>query len=92
VTGIANLADELLAKQFQILAELLPKARRVAVLLNPANPVTVALKTRAVEIGKSKGWSVSFHEAQDEKSVGAAFGAIEKERADKTERGEPVLE
>jgi putative ABC transport system substrate-binding protein len=38
ITGVGNLGDELLAKQIQILHEVAPHARRVAVVLNQDNP------------------------------------------------------
>jgi putative ABC transport system substrate-binding protein len=38
VTGLANLGGELVAKRLELLHELLPGARRIAVLVNPTNP------------------------------------------------------
>ena len=43
ITGIANQADELLGKLIQILHEVAPTARRVAILLNESNPKGAAL-------------------------------------------------
>jgi len=40
VTGIANLAAEIATKRLQVLREVVPAARRIAVLFNPGDPVT----------------------------------------------------
>ena len=82
VTGIANMADELLGKQIEILAELRPNLRRIAVLLNPDNPVSGALIARAREIGASHGFSISAHEVSDKHGLAGTFGAIQRGRPD----------
>ena len=41
VTGMLNIQAELGAKRLQLLTEAVPAAKRIAVLLNPADPVTV---------------------------------------------------
>jgi putative ABC transport system substrate-binding protein len=55
VTGLSSLTPELGAKQLQLLKELVPKASKVAVLENSANPATPlrrrAMKTAADVLG-----------------------------------------
>ena len=41
VTGISNMTGEMAAKRLSIIKELIPGAKRMAVLLNPVDPVTV---------------------------------------------------
>lgn len=82
VTGIANLADELLGKQLQVLGELKPKLQRVALLLNPDNPMSGELVIRARAAAQTHGYSISVHEMTGGERLAAAFGAIEKEHAD----------
>jgi putative ABC transport system substrate-binding protein len=41
VTGISNMSGELASKRLSLLKELVPRAKRIAVLLNPVDPVTV---------------------------------------------------
>src|SRR5689334_21625372 len=41
-TGIASLGAETGAKRLELIKELLPHAKQVAVLLNPDNPITAA--------------------------------------------------
>ncbi len=49
ITGIANQADELLSKLIQLLHEVAPQSRRVAILLNESNPRGAALFRAAGE-------------------------------------------
>jgi len=46
LTGINFFASELEAKRLQLLHDLVPKAARIAVLVNPANPATEKRATR----------------------------------------------
>lgn len=41
VTGISNMSGELASKRLSLLKELVPRAKHIAVLLNPVDPVTV---------------------------------------------------
>jgi putative ABC transport system substrate-binding protein len=41
VTGISNMSGELASKRLSLLKELVPGTKRIAVLLNPVDPVTV---------------------------------------------------
>ena len=49
ITGIANQADELLGKLIQLLHEVAPQSRRIAILLNESNPQGAALFRAAGE-------------------------------------------
>ena len=76
ITGIANQADELLAKLIQILHEVVPSARRIAVLLNETNPKSAAVMRAAAEsactaLGLSAIWVVASEPAQ-------LVGAVER--------------
>ena len=51
LTGINFLAIELAAKRLELLRELVPTATRIAVLVNPANPVNVESKVTFDERG-----------------------------------------
>jgi len=41
VTGVSNLCGELAAKRLSLLKEAIPSARRIAVMLNPEDPITL---------------------------------------------------
>jgi putative tryptophan/tyrosine transport system substrate-binding protein len=69
ITGIANQADELLSKLIQILHEVAPQSRRVAILLNESNPQGAALYRAAGEracaaLGLTAIWVVASVSAQ----------------------------
>jgi putative tryptophan/tyrosine transport system substrate-binding protein len=49
ITGIANQADELLGKLIQLLHEVAPQSRRIAILLNESNPQGAAVFRAAGE-------------------------------------------
>ena len=50
LTGINALGGELQAKRLELLRELVPKAARVALLVNPANPRNAETTVRDVEV------------------------------------------
>ncbi len=69
ITGIANQADELLGKLIQILHEVAPQSRRVAILLNETNPQGAALFRASGEracaaLGLTAIWVVASVPAQ----------------------------
>ena len=64
ITGIANRADELLGKLIQILHEVAPLSRRIAILLNESNPSGAALyraaaRSACAELGLTAIWVVA---------------------------------
>ena len=63
VTGINFFASEIDAKRLGLMHELLPKAKRFAVLVNPANAATAAATTTAVkETAPGLGLDLQFSE------------------------------
>jgi putative ABC transport system substrate-binding protein len=83
VTGITLLNTELGGKRLELLKEVVPKLARVAVLYDPANPVTVLetkevlrVAARALEV-TVRSWEVRA--ADDFERV---FAALRKERPD----------
>jgi putative ABC transport system substrate-binding protein len=86
VTGVAAITPgAFLAKQFEILRELLPQARRVAVLVNPANDDHRLALTREVPMTARLGLQIDVIEARAHEEVPAA---VEKAR---TLRAEGLL-
>ena len=49
VTGMASLSPEVTAKRLELLKDAFPRTRRVAVLLNPDNPLLIGPSLRAME-------------------------------------------
>jgi putative ABC transport system substrate-binding protein len=79
VTGVAAITPgAFLAKQFEILRELLPQARRVAVLVNPANDDHRLTVAREVPMTTQLGLQIDVIEARAHEEVPAA---VEKAKA-----------
>jgi putative ABC transport system substrate-binding protein len=81
ITGFSNLSAGLAGKELEILSEVVPGIKRVAVLRNPGNPVS-ALQLKEVETAaRSLGVQlqrVEFHAPED---LANAFASMSKERA-----------
>jgi ABC-type uncharacterized transport system substrate-binding protein len=82
VTGLSYSVGglEIIGKQLELLKETLPKIRRVAILLNPANP-TRPVAMRDVEVAaRSLALQLQFVEARHPDEFDSAFGAMGKAR------------
>jgi ABC-type uncharacterized transport system substrate-binding protein len=83
LTGINFLNRELAAKQLELLRELVPAVRRVAVLVNPTNPATSNSTLQAVEpAGRALGLHVAVLHASTSREIDAAFATFAQERPD----------
>jgi putative ABC transport system substrate-binding protein len=83
VTGINFFASEIDAKRLGLMHELLPKAKRFAVLINPGNRVTNEATTKALqEAAPTLGLEPFFLKASTPAEIDAAFSAIADARAD----------
>lgn len=82
-TGINFFASEIDAKRLGLMHELLPKAKRFAVLLNPANPETARATSNALsEAASGLGLELLFFNAATAAEIDTAFAAIAEARAD----------
>ena len=82
-TGINFFGLELAAKRLELLRELVPAATRVAVLVNPANPVTAESTVRAVETAASAtGLQIQVLNASTSREIDAAFSSLARDRPD----------
>jgi putative ABC transport system substrate-binding protein len=83
LTGINFFNAELITKRVELLRELVPTARRVAVLVNPADARTTEATLREVEAaGQSIGLQIDVHDAGSRDAIDAAFAALVRDRAD----------
>src|SRR5215468_9490243 len=81
LTGINWLAVELAAKRLRLLHDLVPKAVRVAVLLNPANASSTESQLRTVqEAAPAIGLQIQILNATTIGEIDAAFATLERER------------
>jgi len=69
ITGVTNIAAELAGKRLEILKELIPDVRKVAILINPDDPnASLQLRnaeTAAKELGMHLGPVVSVRDSDD---------------------------
>ena len=83
ITGVNYMAAELSAKRLSLLYELMPGAARIALLVNPANPVaaeTIAKETEAA--AETIGRHIDMYKAETSREIELAFAALVRDRAD----------
>jgi ABC-type uncharacterized transport system substrate-binding protein len=81
-TGINFFVNEVLAKRLGLLHELVPKAVRVAVLVNPANPGTADATKQIPEAARAIRLQIQVHNASTSGEIEAAFATLVRDRAD----------
>src|SRR5262249_21917512 len=82
-TGINFLTSEVLAKRLGLLRELVPKAVRVAVLVNPTNaPDTESTVRDVPEAAGAIGLQIQILNASTSREIEAAFATMALDRAD----------
>lgn len=91
-TGVATIVPEgFIGKQLQLLKELVPRASRIAVLINPMNPSHQRGRTELPEIGQKLGVTLVIVEASASDQLETAFNAAIKQGAEAIDVwGEPV--
>jgi ABC-type uncharacterized transport system substrate-binding protein len=81
LTGVNFFSGELTAKRLGLLRELVPAAARVAVLVNPANPVNAETTSReAAMAARAIGLQIQVFNASTSAEINAAFATFERER------------
>ena len=82
-TGINFFNTEVTAKRLRLLHELVPKAVRVAVLVNPANAAAAETTLREVqEAARAIGLQIQILNASTIGEIDAAFATLARERPD----------
>ena len=82
-TGINFFVNEVAAKRLRLLHDLVPKAVRIAVLLNPANALVAESTLRDVqEAAPAIGLQIQVLNASTIGEIDATFAALARERAD----------
>jgi putative tryptophan/tyrosine transport system substrate-binding protein len=82
-TGVNFFTAEVVAKRLGLLHELVPKAVRIAVLVNPANASTAAAMLRDVpEAARTMGLQIQVLNASTSREIEAAFATLVRDRAD----------
>jgi putative ABC transport system substrate-binding protein len=82
-TGINFFFQEIVAKRLGLLHDLVPKAVRIAVLINPANaPVAETTLQEMPEAAHALGLQIQVLEASTSREIEAAFATLVHDRAD----------
>src|SRR5262249_36675869 len=82
-TGVNFFSGELAAKRLGLLHELVPKAVRIAVLVNPANtPMAEAALQDVTGAARALGLQIQLPNASTSREIEAAFAALVRDRAD----------
>jgi putative ABC transport system substrate-binding protein len=82
-TGINFFVQEVLTKRLGLLHELVPKAARVAVLVNPANtPAAEATLREIPDAARTIGLQTQVFNASNGREIEAAFAALARDRAE----------
>ena len=83
LTGINFLLTELAAKRLGLLREMLPAAKRLAVLVNPAQAINTESTLQEVQAGaQAMGLQIRILNAGTDREIDAAFAGFEHERPD----------
>ena len=83
LTGINFFSTELEAKRLALLHELVPKAVRIAVLVNPANvPATESALRDIPDAARAIGLQIQVLKASTRSEIEAAFATLVRDRAD----------
>ena len=76
LTGVSFVVDELTAKRFELLFELVPQAGMIALLVNPNNVNTEQVVRDVQDAASSKGLQVHVLNAGSESEIDKAFASL----------------
>ena len=82
LTGMSNLAVALVPKRLELLTELVPQAKVVALLVNPNNPYTEPMIRDVQEAARAKRVQLPILKAATESEIAAAFATLANLHAD----------
>ena len=82
VTGVSGFAPELSGKRLELIRELFPRAKRISVLANRANPATAPI-LHATELGGQRlGMKLHVVDVQNPAGLEPAFEMMRREQTD----------
>jgi putative tryptophan/tyrosine transport system substrate-binding protein len=82
LTGFTLLGDELTPKRLELLSELVPQARKIALLVNPNNPEAGPLMSDMQKAAQAKGVQLHILKVGRESEIDAAFSALAELQAE----------
>jgi putative ABC transport system substrate-binding protein len=81
LTGVSFLTVDLHPKRFELLSELVPQARVIALLVNPNVPATERVTPAVQEAARPNGVQLLILKASTESEIDAAFAALVQRQA-----------
>jgi putative ABC transport system substrate-binding protein len=82
LTGFSNILGELMPKRLELLAELVPHAKIIALLVNPNSPGAESMIEPVEQAARLKGVQIAVLKAGTEEEIDAAFTSLVERRAD----------
>jgi len=81
-TGVANLAGELIGKQFELLREMLPKSAVMGLLVNPASANAEIQLAAVPMVRQAFGLQIVVQNARTDRDLETAFATFAEKRTD----------
>jgi putative ABC transport system substrate-binding protein len=81
ITGVSNMAEDLLTKRFELLLSMVPKVSRVAILMNPSNTANIKAPERIQAAAQKRGVKILPVRAQSPQELDDAFSLMVREKA-----------
>ena len=81
LTGVFLIAGELTAKRLELLSELVPRARMIALLVNQTNVTAEHIIRDVQEAARTKGLQLHVLKASSESEIDAAFASLVQRHA-----------
>jgi putative ABC transport system substrate-binding protein len=81
LTGFSHISAELMPKRLELLSELVPQARVIALLVNPNNANAEPMMRDVQEAARAKGLELPILKAGTESEIDAAFATLVQLRA-----------
>jgi putative tryptophan/tyrosine transport system substrate-binding protein len=81
-TGVAILSGELAAKRLELLRELVPHARTIAVLINSDFGASGRFQSDVEAAARALGLAIQFLQTNNEREIDSAFNSLAQARAD----------
>jgi len=81
-TGVSVIASELIAKRLELLHQLMPRAKRVLLLINPSNPAAAQLMGEVQKAARTLGLHVETLNARNIAEIDAALRKMRRTVAD----------
>jgi ABC-type uncharacterized transport system substrate-binding protein len=82
VTGVTFFTASLGPKRVELLRELVPKAKTIALLVNPDNPPSVADTVSVAAAAQAIGLQPRRFDVRNDREIESAFAALTRERSD----------